>query len=302
MTKIKLFRIKDKKTEELYGHFAHLEKDLQALFENNLENLLGLRLLAHEYATGKHHPGQIDTLALDENNCPVIIEYKRRNNENIITQGLYYLDWLLCHKAEFFLLVQNTLKNVKADDIEFSSSRLICVASAFSRFDERAVKQIDRNIELVRYRFYAEDLFLLEAIHSPAPAQPVQHNETGQDENIGMPLNMQKRINNMADNTEDLYFQLLAFCENLGEDVAVRYMKHYIVFARLKNFLSIEPNRNFLKAWLNLNPDEEDLRDGFLKDMRLIGHHSSGHLEADLHETADLERLKPLIEKSYKKN
>jgi hypothetical protein len=34
------------------------------------------------------HGGRIDTLGLDDNNCPVIIEYKHALNENVISQGL----------------------------------------------------------------------------------------------------------------------------------------------------------------------------------------------------------------------
>ena len=61
--------------------------------EHHLESFLGVRFLATEYVTGKTHGGRIDTLGLDDNNCPVIIEYKRALNENVISQGLYYLDW-----------------------------------------------------------------------------------------------------------------------------------------------------------------------------------------------------------------
>lgn len=33
----------------------------------------------------------MDTLGIDENNCPVIIEYKRAVNENVVNQGLFTL-------------------------------------------------------------------------------------------------------------------------------------------------------------------------------------------------------------------
>lgn len=299
MGKIKLFRLHENRAEEIYGHFAHLERDLQRLFEDNMENLLGARLLAHEYNTGKHQPGQIDSLGIDENNCPVIVEYKRRNNENVITQGLYYLDWLLGHQAEFTMLAHSLRDFDITRDIEFASSRVICVASSFNRFDERAVRQIGRNIELVRYRFYAEDLFLVEKLHSTAQVHPSQPEGREDEEIMAMPPAMQQRIRNMNDNTEDLYLQLLNFTGNLGDDVIVRFLKIYIAFARLKNFLAIQPNKTFLKAWLSLNPDELDLSDGFLRDMRKIGHHSSGHVEVDIHTSEDLERIKPFIEKSY---
>ncbi|MDP0477357.1 hypothetical protein Q7685_24510, partial [Escherichia coli] len=71
------------------------------LIESHMEAFLGVRFLATEYSTGKTHKGRIDSLGLDENNTPVIIEYKRQSNENVINQGLFYLDWLLDHQAGF---------------------------------------------------------------------------------------------------------------------------------------------------------------------------------------------------------
>jgi RecB family endonuclease NucS len=90
---------------ELARKTTELEKSLQTIMEKNLETFLGVGFLESEYTTGKTHGGRIDTLGLDENGCAVIIEYKRAINENVINQGLFYLDWLLDHKGEFKLLV-----------------------------------------------------------------------------------------------------------------------------------------------------------------------------------------------------
>lgn len=92
MSDIKLFQLKNGKATELQGNASDLEKPLQTLIEANLEPLLGIRFLATEYSTGKTHGGRIDSLGLDENNCPVILEYKRSVGENVINQGLFYLD------------------------------------------------------------------------------------------------------------------------------------------------------------------------------------------------------------------
>ena len=104
MTDIKLFKLGSETATELAGRATALEKSLQVLIEKNLETMLGIRLLASEYSTGAKHRGRIDTLGIDENSSPVIIEYKRAVNENVINQGLFYLDWLLDHQAEFELL------------------------------------------------------------------------------------------------------------------------------------------------------------------------------------------------------
>ena len=63
MSDIKLFRLHSGRATELQGDASDLEKPLQSLIEANLDVLLGIRLLATEYSTGKTHGGRIDTLA-----------------------------------------------------------------------------------------------------------------------------------------------------------------------------------------------------------------------------------------------
>jgi hypothetical protein len=85
---------------------------------------LGIRFLASEYSTGKTHAGRIDSLGLDENHSPVILEYKRSTGENVINQGLFYLDWLMDHQAEFELLVMKRLGHEVAARIDWNAQRL----------------------------------------------------------------------------------------------------------------------------------------------------------------------------------
>ena len=66
------------------------EKELQKSIEDNMEVILGIKFLQSEYAAGKKHRDRIDSLGIDENYCPLIIEYKRSTNENLINQGLFY--------------------------------------------------------------------------------------------------------------------------------------------------------------------------------------------------------------------
>jgi len=92
MSDIKLFQLSGASLTELNGSSAPLERSLQTTFENNLEALLGVRFLASEYTTS--NGGRMDTLGIDENGYPVIIEYKRDRSENVINQGLFYLyEW-----------------------------------------------------------------------------------------------------------------------------------------------------------------------------------------------------------------
>ena len=66
-----------------------LEKELQTLIEQNMETFFGVRFLKSEYAITN---GRMDSIGIDENNSSVIFEYKLSQNENVINQGLFYLD------------------------------------------------------------------------------------------------------------------------------------------------------------------------------------------------------------------
>lgn len=99
MSDLKLFRVHHGKAVELAGSAVALEKQLQNLIEQNMSVLFGVRFLASEYSTGAKHRGRIDSLGLDENGSPVIVEYERTSTENVINQGLFYLDWLLDHRV-----------------------------------------------------------------------------------------------------------------------------------------------------------------------------------------------------------
>src|SRR5437763_7810844 len=136
MSDIKLFKVSNGSAQELQGASIAVEKTLQTLIENHLEAFLGIRFLKTEHPTGKTHGGRIDTLGLDENGSPVIIEYKRALNENVINQGLFYLDWLLDHKAEFTLLAMKTLGAEVEEILDWSAPRLVCIAGDFTRYDE----------------------------------------------------------------------------------------------------------------------------------------------------------------------
>src|SRR5690625_3949240 len=90
MSDIKLFRTEGGSVSELQGTAVALEKSLQVLIERHMEIFLGVRFLASEFMTT--NGGRMDSLGIDENGSPVIVEYKRASNENVINQGLFYLE------------------------------------------------------------------------------------------------------------------------------------------------------------------------------------------------------------------
>jgi predicted transport protein len=298
MSDIKLFRI-GPKVSELQGKSVTIEKSLQTLFERNMEEFLGIRFLASEYTTGRSHSGRIDSMGIDENGSPVVVEYKRTLNENVITQGLFYLDWLLDHKAEFILLVTKKLGQKVADSIDWSNPRLLCIAGDFTKYDEYAVQQINRNIELIRYRRYDDDLMILELVNATmAEATETAQNGAARTSTAKTPL---EYLSQAPPTLRDLYEGLKSFLIALGDDVQVAPLACYIAFKRIRNFACVEihPQSQKLLVFVKIVPDSVELVAGFLRDVRSIGHFGTGDLEITISSEEQLERAKPLIIKSY---
>ena len=72
-----LFSIANQRLSVLEQMNFPTEKALQHLIESNLQTIFSCRLVASEFPTGAQHAGRIDTLALSEDDNPVIIEYKK---------------------------------------------------------------------------------------------------------------------------------------------------------------------------------------------------------------------------------
>ena len=303
MSDIKVFRLNSDTVTELEGRSAEIEKSLQTLIEKHLEAFLGVRFLATEYSTGKTHGGRIDTLGIDENGCPVIIEYKRAVNENVINQGLFYLDWLMDHKAEFKLLVLEKFGKESSDAIEWTAPRLLCIAGDFTKYDSHAVQQMNRNIELIRYRLYGKDLLLFDLVN----ATSAQITPEREDKRTGKGAVKYKTVSEFYEQADaelkDRYESLRAFMMALGDDVQLSTMKFYFAFKRIKNFACVEihPQTRKLLVYVKVNPDTVDLEKekGFLRDVRKIGHFGTGDLEITMKTSADFERAKPYLFRSY---
>ncbi len=301
MSDIKLFRQAGGDVLELASSAAPLERSLQTVFEQNLDALLGVRFLASEYSTS--NGGRMDTLGIDENGYPVIIEYKRDRSENIINQGLFYLDWLMDHRGDFELLVLNAFGAKAAEGIEWSAPRLICIAADFTRYDEHAVKQMSRNIELIRYRRFGEDLLMLDLLTAVSTETRATANKNAPTRSAHYKTNSES----LADANEALqalYSEIEIYLLSLGDDVTSKTLRFYFAFKRIKNFACVEikPQIGILKLFLKLNYQnlaENQKIDGFTRDVRTIGHFGTGDLEVTIKSSEDFEAAKPLILQSY---
>lgn len=299
MSDIKLFRIGQGGVSELPSSTDTVEKSLQVLFEKNLEQLLGVRFLASEYVTS--NGGRIDTLGLDENGSPVIIEYKRASNENVINQGLFYLDWLMDHRKDFQWLVLEILGKDVANTIEWSTPRLLCIAGDFSKYDHHAVNQMPRNIELLRYRRFGGDLIMLELAASSSRVLTIPTAVAKAQSGTNKQKTIAAVLSDLGPDLTDRVESLKAFITALGDDVQQATLQFYIAFKRIKNFACVEvrPTTGRILVFVKVDPKTIQLENGFTRDVSGVGHYGTGDLEITLSSAEDLDRAKPFIQWSY---
>ncbi len=300
MADLRLFSIK-KDVVELTPKKVSLEKELQTLIENNLQTFFGVTFLKSEYAITN---GRMDSIGIDENNCPVIIEYKRSINENVINQGLFYLDWILDHKANFQLLVEEVLGKEKSGNIDWSMPCVICIANDFTKFDEHAVNQMQRNIKLVKYRKFDEDLIALELLNAPQ-VKPI----TDDNNSVSNINKKQKSIKDFSQSLADadekiknLYSTVQNYIMAQGDNITENQLKLYVAYKKIKNFLCVVVHQSSVVLYLNINPDDIKLIPNCVEDVRNKGHWGTGDLRVFLKNIDDFEKYKYLIDKSYEEN
>ncbi|MFE5934200.1 DUF5655 domain-containing protein [Streptomyces sp. NPDC056470] len=288
---LKLFHATQSGMTEVMPRLAEVESDVQHLVETHMETMLGIRFLASEYSTGPVHGGRIDSVGLDENGSPVVVEYKRGTDPGVINQGLFYLAWLVDHKEDFRRLVRDRLGASAAAQVLWSEPRLVCVAGDFTRYDVHAVREHRRSIDLVRYRFFGKDLIGLETVASvsartsaskrvrrgAAATQPTRNGQLGE----------------LAAAVDEVLL-------GLGDGITRVERKQYRAYQRLRNFACVcPPQKSKLLVYLKVDPSAVDLIHGFTRDVRGLGHHGTGDLEIQLRSERDLERAQDLFRASY---
>jgi predicted transport protein len=160
-----IFKIQNNKVVQIKSSNFKNERELQNLIDENLEDIFGgMRYIASEVITDS---GRIDTLALDENNAPVIIEYKWGEQDEAIIQALSYLNWLVKNKWEVEKIIKNKIG--EKTKIEWGQPKVMVVAQSFSKRVRDAIEHLGENIELWAYSRYGDDILTIELFGASTP-------------------------------------------------------------------------------------------------------------------------------------
>ncbi|MFE9600097.1 hypothetical protein [Streptomyces hokutonensis] len=309
MADLMLFRQDaDGRDVELRGSAVALEVELQRRVEAGMESMLGIRFLASEYPTGPWHRGRIDSLGLDENNAPVVVEYKKGSDSGVVSQAVSYLSWLDSARHEFEALVKEKLGIEAAEAIDRRNPRMVCIAARFSHHDQVAVHRLHERIDLVRYRIFDGGLLSLLLIEStPGCPHPVPARRQRREREKAAVAGESYEKSSTQENPsvapaclQDLYVELhealTAWC-----GVEVSPLRHYVAYRRMVNLASVvfRPKHEAILLYLRIDPDTVELDEGFSRDMRGIGHHGTGDLEVRISSAADLEKASPLIRRAF---
>ncbi len=322
-----LFKINGSVVKKITVKDLDLEKNLQSLFENNLEEILNIFFLAHEYSTS--FGGRIDTLGIDKNGSPCIVEYKKNQNDNVINQGLSYLRWLLDHKEKFEDLVKESSSFItereklpegkgiakdayiisrKTPVIDWDSPRVICIAESYNRFDIDTADILPINIELIRYRIYDDSILYVESenyqkvkISTSGIIKKTKQNkdQIGRLQKI---YSIEDHLAGIDKQTIELFQTLREKILSLDENIVEEAKAKYIAYKLSTNFTDIEIWNKKLKVYLNIKSGQLKDPHGLAHDLtkpKPIGHWGNGDYRIELENINRLEEVFSLIKQSY---
>jgi predicted transport protein len=305
---MKLYSIDNKnKINSITNIKFDLEKEIQVLFENNLDELFNLKFVKSEFSVKNF---RIDTLGYDsENKSFVIIEYKKDRNFSIIDQGYTYMSLMLNNKSDFILEYNENCGGVlKREDIDWTQSKVIFVSPQFTDYQKHSINFKDVPFELWEVKKYENNVIGL-----------VQHKTTSDESISTISDNNSNLVNQVSkevkvyteddhlnqpkntDTTKEVYRNLRDRILNIGSDINISPKKSYIGYKRKTNFFDVVILKNELWCWINMKKGELDDPKNICRDVNKIGHVGNGDYEIRINVNSDLDYVMFLINQSYKK-
>ena len=265
-----------------------VEKELQILIESNLAAVFNCRFVASEFSTGALHAGRIDSLALSEDNNPVIIEYKKVESSELINQSLFYLHWIQDHKGDFEIAVQRALGNEV--EVDWSDVRVICIAPNYKKYDLHAVQVMGANIELWKYRLFKNGSLYLEEVFqatkvttSPTPVEGNGKNpvmvEAGRKAahvRATVTYEFEKHLDGKPAHIQSLMHSIREFIVGLDPAIEEVPKKFYVAYKISQNIVCMEPQSRNIKLFLKLSTTDIESPPKFYRDVTEIGHYGTG--------------------------
>lgn len=281
-----------------------LEREIQSIFETNLQNIMGLLFVKSEFTIKNK---RIDTLAYDkQTNAFIIIEYKRDKNYSVVDQGLTYLNLMLQNKAEFILTYNETLKDtLHSKDVDWSQSRVAFVSPRFTENQISASDFKDFGIELWEVKQFENNTISINSIKKSngAPSiKPLLENSDNLKE-VKESIKVYTEEDHYSSGSAyiiEIYEKFKAAILNLADNIEVLPQKYYIAFKKGSNISDIEIQKKSLKIFINAKIGSLDDPKGIAKNVSNIGHRGNGDYQIQIENDNDLEYIMSLIKQVIK--
>ena len=282
------------------------EKNLQTLIEKNLPVVFGCRFVASEFPTGAQHSGRIDTLALSEDNNPVILEYKKVESSELINQSLFYLSWIQDHRGDFEIAAQKELGTKVV--VDWSDIRVICLAPNYKKYDLHAVQVMGANLELWTYRLFENGALYLEEVFKKSVTTTAP--SLGKELTAGQKATLSRKTGSYTvdqhfegkpANIQDLARSIQEFLLELDPSMEEVPKKFYLAYKISQNIACMEIQKQRVLLFVKLDPKKVAMTNKIARDVTRIGHYGTGDLELSVRTSQDLDLAKPLLEQAYQK-
>lgn len=255
-----LFQFSQGKAKRIAQKEFPSEKELHELIDDNLGEIFNLRYIKDEHITAKH--GRIETLAIDESNRPVVIEYKKIKESGQLTQANRYMTWIRQNPDSFELLVKKNIKGFKGE-IDFSNPRILCFAQEFS-IDDKCLA-LALNAELYKYRYYDNEVMTI--IREEEPEQLIQSTPTGKpsikkiDRKPKKAKSIEGHLEGSSSELIELFWEFNNRVLNISDEVGRYTTNQEIIYKTSLNFacFAIRKNKNLMSILLRTS-------DGKIKD------------------------------------
>jgi predicted transport protein len=306
-----IFEIKENKLLPIEQKNFALEKELQKLIENNLQTVFNCRFVASEFSTGTQHAGRIDSLALSEEDNPVIIEYKKVESSELINQSLFYLHWIQDHKGDFEIAVQKSLGN--KINVDWSDVRVICIAPNYKKYDLHAVQVMGANIELWKYRLFSNNNFYLEEVFHNTKSIPSITKENNKNPvmveagkkaalvRATTTYTFEERLNGKSKKIQELIHIIREYVTGLDLAIEEVPKKFYIAYKASQNIICVEAKNKNIKIFIKLRPSDIESPPNSFRDVSNIGHYGTGDVEFTISSEEEFDEIKKYILLAYNK-
>lgn len=298
---MQIFSNKNSKLNILKEKPFRLEKEIQSLFEENLESISNLKFVKSEFTIKDY---RIDTLAYDtEAKAFVIIEYKRDRNFSVIDQGVTYLNLMLEYQANFIVEYNESCQeNLKRNQIDWSQSKIIFISPSFTDYQKQSTNFKDLAIELWEIKRFENDLVSINPIKKSKSAPSIKKVQQTKDSALAkvtkelVVYDEDYHFKDKSDDILELYESFKNAILTLSPDLEISPKKLYLAFKQGKNnIVSIRLQNNSLKIWINAKKDNLDDPKKLTKDVSNIGHWATGDYELTVSDTKNLEYIMSLV-------